>query len=60
MKSNQKINCNVESCKYQNEKDACCNLDEIEVGCDCGCKDVKKETSTICRSFECDSNKLEN
>lgn len=59
MEKKQKINCNVESCKFQDAKESLCNLEEIEVGFDCGSKEAKDECSTICRSFECDSNKLD-
>lgn len=57
--ANQKINCDVESCKFQDDTDCKCTLDEIKVGCECGSKEVEKETATVCRSFECDNNKLE-
>lgn len=55
----QKIKCDVESCKYQDDKDCCCTLGEIKVGCDCGCREAAEESATICRSFECDNQKLE-
>ena len=50
MGKDQKIRCEVESCKHQNEEERCCKLSEI--------KEATEEESTICRSFECDSNKL--
>ncbi len=59
MEKQQHIKCDVESCKHQNCESGCCKLSEIEVGCDCGCREAEKEASTICKSFECDCNKLE-
>ncbi len=57
---NQKIKCEVESCKYQNEgDDGCCDLEQIQVGCDCGAKKVTTEKGAICKSFECDDCKVE-
>jgi len=48
-KKNQKIKCEVDSCKYN---DSCknCSLDEIKVSCNCGNPNCKDET--ICDSFE--------
>jgi len=57
--ANQKIKCGVESCQFQDEKKSCCTLDEIKVGCDCGCKEAENSDSTVCKSFKCDCNKLE-
>ena len=57
MEKNQKIKCNVESCKFQDCD--CCTLDEIQVGCNCGCKEAIKNKETLCRSFECSKEKTE-
>lgn len=57
--ANQKINCDVESCKFQDNDNCSCTLDSIKVGCDCGCREAENEASTVCKSFECDQAKLE-
>lgn len=49
---NQKIKCNVESCKYNNEKDCLCNLDSIDVTCTCNKCECKNKVETICNSFK--------
>ncbi len=56
-KDNQKIKCKVESCKFQNDDN--CTLKEIQVGCDCNNKDATKNQETLCRSFECNKEKVE-
>lgn len=57
MEQNQKIKCNVESCKFQN--DACCTLKEIQVGCSCGCTEATNDQETLCKSFKCNHIKTE-
>lgn len=58
MKSNdQKIKCNVESCKFQDCN--CCTLNEIEVGCSCSNDKATKNKETLCKSFECSKRKTE-
>lgn len=58
MKSNeQKIKCNVESCKFQDCH--CCTLDEIEVGCSCNSEKATQKKETLCKSFECGKIKTE-
>ena len=52
MSENKKINCNVESCKYQNNNK--CNLKEILVG-NCGVHKANNSVETFCVSFECNS-----
>jgi len=52
--SKQKINCNVESCKFQN--DNLCTLKEILVG-NCGVRKVSDSLETFCESFECKKKK---
>lgn len=51
-RKNQKIKCNVESCKYNNEKDCLCNLDSIDVTCTCNKCECKNKVETICNSFK--------
>lgn len=53
-KCNQKINCNVHSCEYNDCNCNECTLKAIEVSCDCGChkNDVKEKSETICGSFK--------
>ncbi len=50
MAKNQKIGCDVESCKHCNCDDHECLLKEIKVSNDCKCADSKKDT--ICDSFD--------
>ena len=59
MKNNQTIKCKVESCKFQDNSCDCCTLDEIHVGCSCGCDEATKDKETFCKSFECDKEKTE-
>ena len=56
--ANQKIKFDVENCKYNDNSDEMCELDEIKVSCDCDNNEALKE-NTICKSFECDSNSKE-
>lgn len=51
-KTNSSIKCEVESCKYNNCEDGCCELDEIKVGCTCDNDDCKNTSETVCESFE--------
>lgn len=51
-KENQKINCSVESCDYQDTTEERCTLNEIHVGCNCDNDEAKEEEETICRSFK--------
>lgn len=48
-KINQKIKCDVDSCKYNDCSEKRCQLNEIKISCDyrADCKD-----ETICDSFE--------
>ena len=55
----QKINCNVETCKYQNVDEDVCTLDSIlvdESNHDDNCSVECEET--CCASFEVDDDKL--
>ncbi len=49
-KNDQKIKCDVETCKYNNCQKNCCTLEEILVSCDCD--DPSCQRDTICGSFE--------
>ena len=55
MENNQKIKCDVESCKFQNSE--LCTLKEIQVGH--SNENVTKEKETLCKSFECSKQKTE-
>lgn len=57
--NNQTIKCEVESCKY-NDEEGTCELNEIEVGCDCDNDKCSCTGETICKSFEEDEDKLDN
>lgn len=50
MKKETKVNCEVESCKY-NEDERCC-LEELEISCTCDNDDCEEIEETVCRSFE--------
>ena len=53
MEKNQKINCNVASCKFNNETSELCELGEIKV-CACpGCDSGKAEDESMCDSYRC-------
>jgi len=47
---NQKIKCNVDTCKFNNYDEKLCSLSEIKVGCDCD--KANNKCDTICSSFE--------
>lgn len=47
-----KIKCNVDSCKYQNDNK--CTLKEILVG-NCGIHKANNSLETFCVSFKCNS-----
>ncbi len=54
MQKEQRIKCDVESCKYQNDKNGKCILEEIQISSNCGCpsNDISDSEETICASFE--------
>ena len=55
--SNQKINCDVTSCKYNDADEELCTLEEIKVS---NQKDNSEEKEdTICDSYELDEDKSE-
>jgi hypothetical protein len=51
MERNQKINCTVASCKYNNTENAECILKAIQVSPMEGC-DTKKPDESMCASYE--------
>ena len=52
MGKNQKIKCNVVSCKHQESDKNECKLDEIKVDSICDNDDCNCCTDTICDSFD--------
>ena len=52
MDKNQKINCTVESCVYQDDENKRCTLQAIDVmpKQDCG---TRKADESMCGSYEC-------
>ena len=50
-KNNEHIKCDVENCKYQNNDDNYCTLDEIKVTCSTNDEDCSKD-NTMCDSYE--------
>lgn len=52
MDKNQKINCTVESCVYQDEKNKRCTLQAIEVMPKADCS-TRKADESMCGSYEC-------
>ena len=53
MENNQKINCTVGSCKYNDRKNNGCNLEEIQVTPKRNCN-TKKQDESMCGSYECE------
>ena len=56
MEKNQKINCTVESCKYNNKKCQECELGQIVVTPIIGC-DTKQPDESMCSSYKYENNK---
>lgn len=52
-KTNSAIKCNVESCKHQNSDKCECELEQIEVVCNCNEDDCCCSSDTSCGSYEC-------
>lgn len=50
-KNNQKISCTVGSCKYNDELDGCCTLNEIIVTPTKNCN-TKKTNESKCSSYQ--------
>ena len=53
MDQNQKINCTVESCKYNNSRKKLCNLKAINVSPVNGVNTSNPDES-MCSSYECE------
>ena len=53
MRHDQKIECDVTSCKHLDDDTGCCDLPDIKVSCNCDPEKVKEKHETICDSFEC-------
>lgn len=51
MEKNQRIRCNVSSCKYNNEISELCELEEIKVAACKGCNNGKAEDESMCDSY---------
>lgn len=51
MEGNQKIECTVESCKYNNTQKNICNLPKIEIKPITNCN-TKKADESICASYD--------
>ena len=51
MKNPQKINCTVESCKYNNNENQMCELKQIVVAPMPNC-DTKKSDESMCASYQ--------
>ncbi len=51
MEGKQKINCNVESCKFNDRRKCECNLDQITVEPTCDCHTEFADES-LCGSYE--------
>ncbi len=58
-KKNPSIRCDVESCKHNDYSCGYCDLDEIQVSCNCKNDEVEDQEETICASFECNDAKKE-
>ena len=56
MNEKQKINCTVESCKYNNTENQMCELKQIVVSHMPNC-DTKKCDESMCSSYEYEKNK---
>ncbi len=53
MEKNQKINCNVCSCTFNNEYKQICELEEIKICACTGCNTGKAEDESMCDSYRC-------
>lgn len=55
MQNNQKINCTVESCKYNKCNEHICSLEQILVTPTNNCK-TQEPNESMCESYEYNSN----
>ncbi len=51
-KDNQSIKCKVSKCKFNNNSLEHCELDEIEISCDCDKDTCNCKEKTICNSYK--------
>lgn len=51
-KCNSSIKCDVETCKYNDNEEEKCTLEEIKVSCTCDNCDCTNKDETICKSFK--------
>ena len=52
MDKNQKINCSVHSCAFNDKHQQICQLDEIKVAPCSSCNNGKAEDESMCGSYE--------
>lgn len=52
MKDKPIINCDVSNCKFNDNNNCKCKLDEINVSCDCKNDECTCKKDTICSSYE--------
>jgi len=52
MDKNQKINCSVHSCAFNDKHEQICELDEIKVAPCSGCNNGKAEDESMCDSYK--------
>ena len=57
MEKNQKINCNVCSCIFNNENQEICELEEINVCACTDCNNGRAEDESMCGSYKNKNNK---
>lgn len=57
MEKNQKINCTVQSCTWNNSQRQECELEQIIVEPCANCNTGKPQDESMCASYECKSTK---
>ncbi len=50
MKKDQKIECDVKTCKHLDSDNDMCKLNKIKVSCNC--EEAKEKDDTICASYK--------
>ena len=48
----QTIKCDVKNCKFNDNKEYLCSLENIDITCCCNSDKCDEKESTICNSFE--------
>lgn len=51
-KIKNKIECDVDSCSYNNSNDNCCELESIKISCTCNNDECHCIEETVCQSFK--------